>query len=167
MAKELNKTGYVIGIDPDVDKNGYALIELETRKVTVCTVTLPQLLYMVEVIRETAVASGKPLKVYVEAGWLNQSNWHLTRYDTKQSAAAKGKAQGRNHQRGMDIIELLQTGGVDVTPVAPLKKLWHGKDRKITHAELTRIMGDIKHTNQEGRDAALLAWVHANLPIRL
>jgi hypothetical protein len=68
----------------------------------------------------------------------------------------------------MDIVELLQYKGIDVTPVAPLKKVWRGKDRKITQEELAAIIGqELPRTNQEGRDAALLAWVMAGLPLRL
>jgi hypothetical protein len=120
---------------------------------------------MVDVIQSTALATDKHLKVYVEAGWLNQPNWHLGFRDSKQMVAAKGKSLGRNIQRGMDIIELLQYKGIDVDAVQPLRKIWKGKDRKITQEELARIVGDIPRTNQEGRDAALLAWVHAGLPI--
>lgn len=159
----MRKIDYIIGIDPDVDRNGYAFIDVDTGKVTVDTATLPVLLDMVDVIQSTALATEKHLKVVVEAGWLNAPNWHLGFRDTKQMAAAKGKSLGRNHQRGMDIIELLKYRGIDVEGVPPLDKVWRGKDRKITHAELVRIVGEVKHTNQEGRDAALLAWVHSGI----
>lgn len=158
---------YIIGIDPDVERNGYALIDLETRKVTVDTIELPQLIDTISRQRTIADMEGKHLTVYVEAGWLIQSNWHLTFRDSKQRAAAKGKAVGRNHQRGMDICELLKFNGISVVQVPPLRKIWGGKDYKITHDELVEVVGPVKHTNQEGRDAALLAWVHAGLPVRL
>ena len=38
---------------------------------------------------------------------------------------------------------------------------------KITADELQQITGLIGRTNQESRDAVLLAWCYANLPIRL
>ena len=158
---------YVIGIDPDVERSGYACIDMETKKVTVDTATLPVLLQTIEIMQSTALASDKRLTVFVEAGWLRESNWHLNFRDSKQTAAAKGRAAGRNHQRGMDICELLSYSGISVVQVPPLTKIWHGKDRKITHEELCSIMGPVKHTNQEGRDAALLAWVHAGLPIKV
>lgn len=159
---------YIIGIDPDVDRNGYALIDMETRKVTVETIELPRLIDTINAQRAIADMEGKRLKVYVEAGWLNASNWHLTFRDSKQRAAAKGKAVGRNQQRGKDICELLIHNGISVVQVPPLRKIWGGKDYKITHDELVEVVGQqVKHTNQEGRDAALLAWVHAGLPVRL
>lgn len=154
------KAQFVIGIDPDVKRNGYAFINMETKEVVVETVTLPVLLDMVDVIQSTALATDKNLIVYVEAGWLRQSNWHLTFKDSKQRATAKGHSVGRNHQRGMDIIELLAYRGITVEAVPPLDKKWRGPDHKITHDELERVVGPVKHTNQEGRDAVLLAWVH-------
>ena len=154
---------YVIGIDPDVERNGYAMLDTSTRKVNVCTATLPVLLEMVDVINSTALAAGVKLKVYVEAGWISTSNWHIGRNDTKLTASKKGIGVGRNHQRGMDIVELLQHRGIDVEAVPPLRKVWKGPDRKITHDELVRIVGEVKHTNQEGRDAALLAWVKSGI----
>lgn len=163
----MGRPNYVIGIDPDTERSGYALIDIETRKVSIETVALPALIDMVDSIQSSALATDKRLTVYVEAGWLNVNNWHLGFRDTKAMAAAKGKAVGRNHQRGMDICELLTYRGISVVQVPPLKKVWRGKDRKITHEELTAIVGPVKHTNQEGRDAALLAWYHAGFPIKM
>ena len=42
-----------------------------------------------------------------------------------------------------------------------------GKDRKITAEELKAFTGVTGRTNQEGRDAALLAWEYAGLPIKM
>ena len=158
---------YVIGIDPDTEKNGYAIVDVADKTIHAGTATLPDLLSLVTIRDGGAKAVGKSLKVVVEAGWLNHSNWHLDWRDNKQVAVRKGKDMGRNQQRGMDIVELLRWKGVDVEEVAPLEKRWKGKDRKITHDELVRVVGKIEHTNQEGRDAALLAWVHAGLPVKV
>lgn len=155
------RADYVIGIDPDTNRNGYAIVETATKTIHAGTASLPDLLELVMIKAASAAAVGKTMKVFVEAGWLNHSNWHLDWRDTKEKAAAKGRSAGRNHQRGMDIVELLRYRGVDVTEAKPLQKIWKGLDRKITHEELTAIVGKIEHTNQEGRDAALLAWVNA------
>ena len=43
----------------------------------------------------------------------------------------------------------------------PLKKVWKGTGGKITQAEILRIIpGFPKRSNQEVRDAALIAWVN-------
>lgn len=152
---------YVIAIDPDTGKNGWAVVDTGNGSIHAGTADLPALIDLVVIRDASAKAVGKTLKVVVEAGWVNQPNWHLDWRDTKEKAAAKGKSLGRNHQRGMDIVEILRYHGIDVEEVPPLKKQWKGPNRKITHDELVRIVGNVEHTNQEGRDAALLAWVHA------
>ena len=162
----MNTNQYIVGIDPDTEKNGYAIIDMETRKVSVTTVTLPHLMEVIDNAQAKADDEGKRLTVYVEAGWLCQSNWHIGWRDSKERAAAKGRSVGRNHQRGMDICEMLTYRGINVVQVAPLRKIWGGKDYKITHDELVDVVGPVDHTNQEGRDAALIAWVNAGLPVR-
>lgn len=157
---------YIVGIDPDTEKNGYAIIDMETKKVSVTTVTLPHLMEIIDNAQAKADDEGKRLTVYVEAGWLCQSNWHIGWRDSKERAAAKGRSVGRNHQRGMDICEMLTYRGINVVQVAPLRKIWGGKDYKITHDELVDVVGPVDHTNQEGRDAALIAWVNAGLPVK-
>jgi hypothetical protein len=78
----------------------------------------------------------------------------------------KGTAIGRNHEIGRKIIEMCEYHGIDVIPVRPLRKIWKGVGGKITQDELEQITGITGRTNQDGRDAALLAWVFAELPIR-
>jgi len=107
------------------------------------------------------------LLVVVEAGWLIQSNWHLLHKDSKAVAAAKGNSIGRNHETGRKIVEMCKHYGIEVLEHFPLKKQWKGKDGKITHKELASFTGLTGTTNQDARDAALLAWVFAGLPIRL
>jgi hypothetical protein len=65
------------------------------------------------------------------------------------------------------IVEMCKHYGIEAVEQRPLQKHWRGKDGKITHEELASFTGIMGKTNQEGRDAALLAWVCAGLPIRL
>ena len=68
----------------------------------------------------------------------------------------------------MDIVELLRHRGISVVEKQPLVKIWSGKDGKITHDEMTSICGwGRTRSNQEERDALLLAWDHAGLPMRI
>ena len=46
-----------------------------------------------------------------------------------------------------------------------LEDMYHYADG--TAAELEQVTGKKIRTNQEGRDAALLAWTHADLPVSL
>ena len=63
---------------------------------------------------------------------------------------------------------MLKHHGIEVVERQPLPKTWSGKDRKITHEELAYFAPVPKsRTNPEERDAALLAWNHAALPVRV
>lgn len=153
---------HIVGIDPDIDKSGVAYLERSTRKLEVSSLSFAELIdYFIFLQART-----KDVVVVVEAGWLNKGNWHIRYSDNKGQACAKGYQVGRNHETGRKIIEVALHFGFKVEEVKPLKKCWHGKDGKITHEELAYFTGIMGRTNQDGRDAALLAWNYANLPIR-
>lgn len=159
---------YVIGIDPDSEKSGVCRLNIEARNVELSTLEFPQLIDYVKNIQNGCSYMGLKLIVVVEAGWLNQSHWHLSRYDSKQLAASKGNAVGRNHQTGKLIVQMLKHNDIKVEEVRPLKKCWKGPDGKITHDEIAYfIPGFPKRSNQETRDAALISWNYANLPIKV
>ena len=157
-----NNYTHYIGIDPDVDKNGVAIVEKATRNIEVRSLDFGDTLdYLRGFI-------GKPVKVYVEAGWLCRTNWHLKRWDNRGQVVAKGVSQGRNEQVSRLIGEMCQHYGLDWQFIKPLRKCWSGPNRKITHEELRMVTGlNRGRTNQEERDAALIAWVAAGLPVRL
>lgn len=161
------KVDAIIGIDPDVDKNGVAYLECESKILEISALSFPDLLDYLRYAQRRAETAGKHLLVVVEAGYMNKGNWHLNPKDTKAAAAAKGNHAGRNHETARKIVEMCKHWQIDVDEVKPLTKCWKGKDRKITHEELAKFTGIMGHTNQEGRDAALLAWVYAGFPIKL
>jgi hypothetical protein len=145
-----------IAIDPDVTKSGVAILNPADKSLKLRSLTFPELVDYFAELRST------DCNVYVEAGWKINANWHITRYDSKASACAKGNSAGRNHEVGRKMVELCQHWGIPVREVKPLKKHWQGPDNKITHQELQRILSaygiDLpKRTNQEERDATLIA----------
>ena len=154
----------IIAIDPDVENSGVARLDVAEKRPWAQTLPFPMLIdYVRDVCRKN---KDKRVAVIVEASWLNSHNWHLTRYDNLAIAAKKGYDEGRNHEAGRKLVECLQYYGIEVTEKQPLRKIWQGKDRKITHAEITAITGwDKKRSNQEERDAMLLAWNESGLPI--
>jgi hypothetical protein len=160
------KTTKIIAIDPDVTKSGVAFLDPTDRKLEVMALTFPQLIDYLLFAKKKSDESKEPFIVIVEAGWLNHSNWHTNKHDNIRTASMKGTAVGRNHEIGRKIIEVCEYHGIDVLPVRPLHKIWKGVGGKITQEELTQITGIIGRTNQDGRDAALLAWVFAELPIQ-
>lgn len=165
------RTNYdiIVGIDPDVDKSGYAVLKCGERKVTTIeALGFFQLQSYLTALADRARNLGVSLVVVVEASWMIQANWHVNQYDRRNRAAAKGYDVGRNHQVGKLIVEMCKVNGIPFVEHIPLRKCWSGKDRKITHEELIQFCPvDKKRTNQEERDAALLAWCFADFPIRL
>jgi hypothetical protein len=161
------KTIKIIAIDPDVKMSGVAFLDPKDRKLEVMALTFPQLIDYLLFAKKKSEEHKDPFIVIVEAGWLNHSNWHTNKHDNVRTASMKGTAIGRNHEIGRKIIEMCEYHRIDVLPVKPLRKIWKGIDGKITQEELEQITGLMGKTNQDGRDAALLAWVFAELPIQI
>jgi hypothetical protein len=159
---------YFIGIDPDVDKNGVAIVEKESRHLECAALTFADTLAYLQWVANRATETEAKVKVCVEAGWLDRTNWHLSKWDNRGQVVAKGVSQGRNEQVSRLLGEMCQSYGLDWMHIKPLRKIWKGKDRKITHDELCAVTGMVYgRTNQEMRDAALIAWVAAGLPIKI
>lgn len=157
----------IIGIDPDAEKSGVAILERDTRTLTLKTLAFADLLECLQYQQRKATVKEQRLVVVIEAGWLNAGNWHIHYSSSLQKAAAIGRSTGMNHQTGILLAEICKFWGMAYETPKPLLKCWKGKDRKITHEELASFTGITGRTNQEERDAALLAWNYANLPIRV
>lgn len=156
----------IIAIDPDVEQSGVARLDVTQRKSWADTLPFPMLIEYIRQVYKTNL--GKSVAVVVEASWHKTHNWHLNRRDTLGIAARKGYDEGRNHEAGRKIIEMLNYYGIEVIEKEPLRKIWKGPDGKITHTEITAITGwEKKRSNQEERDAMLLAWDRSGLPIRI
>lgn len=169
---KLTRVDYVVGIDPDVDRTGVAFLDVQRKRLEIASMTFPDLLDFLRSTQRQAEVLHKNLRVIIEAGWLNKAHWHLTPNDSKQSAAAKGNAAGRNHEVGRKIAEICAHWQLPYELMKPLAlkvggvHIWKGADGKISHSELAAFTGITGRTNQEGRDAALIAWTWAGFPIR-
>ena len=157
-----NKADIIIGIDPDVSKSGVGVVSSKG-EVEVFSFTFPEL---IEHLKLSAQLKDCTV-VVVEASWKISTNWHTGRGDSIRTAARKGKDAGRCHEVGRKIVECARYYGLEVVERLPLKKIWKGKDGKITDEEIKAFMPIQGRTNQEERDAALLAWDYAGLPIRI
>jgi hypothetical protein len=157
----------IVAIDPDVEKSGVAELCPLHRLLEVTNLSFPELLEYLQAVKKVSETAHTSLVVVVEAGYFTQANWHLKSKDNARVASAKGNSIGRNHETGRKIVEMCKHYGIDVVAHAPLRKCWKGKDGKITHDELSLFTGLMGKTNQDARDAALLAWSFANLPIKL
>lgn len=156
----------VIGIDPDNKASGVAFLDVATRRLETTTLAFPALLSYLTTERDKALTLSLTLVVVIEGGWLNHGNWHAGYRLGAAKAAAIGRSVGMNHQTGILIQEWCQANGIQCNVVRPLRKCWRGTDGKITAGELRLFTGLQGRTSQDARDAALLAWVWAKLPLR-
>lgn len=161
------KYDIVIAIDPDVDKSGVAVLKVASAEIKLYNMYFPELLDFLKEEKERGITGGENKVVIVEEGFFTEAHWHISPKDNPYIAAAKGNSVGRNHEVGRKIIEMCLHYKMNVKGVRPLIKCWAGKDRKITDKELKSFTNVEGRTNQDMRDAALMAWVYAGLPIRI
>ena len=154
----MNTKTKIIGIDPDVEKSGVCYLYTPTKQVEVAALDFPHLLeYLSEFEADCNVL------VVVEASWKTQHNWHGKAWDNRKVSASKGYDVGRNHQLGQLIVEMCKFWKIPVIEKAPLKKMWRGRDGKITHEEMMNIFKTngygplLKKSNQEERDSFLIS----------
>lgn len=160
-----SKFDNVIGIDPDKVKSGVACLKTSTRELAMSNYSFPILLDFLQYSKRKSEELNESLVVVVEAGWMNaKSCFHAAQGKQAEKIA---KDVGANHETGRKIIEMCEYYGINVVAKAPLLKCWKGKDKKITHKELASFTGIMGRTNQDARDAALLAWTFAGLPINI
>lgn len=159
------KYSMIIGIDPDVDGSGVAILE--------CSRTLATVRYKLPVLSKLLeeYKGREDVLVVVEASYLVSSNWHLEKCDSKRKAAATGRNVGRNHEIGRQIVEFCKFYGIPYEEKLPLKKVWQTKTGKISKVELERLcVGSgigykFSGNDPEQRDAALLAIDRSGIPM--
>lgn len=164
----MKTNGFVIGIDPDVEKSGVAVLDCEKREFTrVVAMSFPELVDYLSVVPADIQAEGYKVTLVLEDSDVS-TNWHCSYKDNKATAAAKGRSVGMCHATARHIKEIAEHYGLEVVLQKPLRKVWKGSDGKITHEEAAYFMRGLpKSTNPETRDAALLAWNYAEYPIRV
>ena len=166
-----SKPNIIVSIDPDSILNGVCTLTLRTRAITTQSLSFPETLDYLQYIKRQAEVTNSTYIILVEAGWPNTGNWHLTKAESIARAAAKGNSVGRNHETGRKLIEMCQHWQMPHEEIKPLNlrikghNIWKGKDGKITHEELAAFTGLKGRTNQEERDAALIAWNYAGFPL--
>lgn len=101
-----HKEQIIIGIDPDVDRNGIAMLDMSTHSLQVQMLAFPNLLdFIKEKYRQFAEIDKWDFKVIIEAGWMNPATttssggresraspaWASTKDATNRSAEPSGK----------------------------------------------------------------------------
>jgi hypothetical protein len=136
-----------IGIDPDVDKSGFAI--LSNGELTLFNKTFFDIFGSLE---DLILKYGtKGITVYIECGFLNKSNWHAIAKGSAALNASIGNKTGANHQVSRHLIEMCKYLGLNYKEVRPTKS----KLSAETFNALTKYKG---RTNPEQRDSAMLVW---------
>ena len=89
----------VIAIDPDVERNGFARLDVATRKMELSAIPFPELIAYLRAHKHHYDSKDMTLRVVIEAGWLNRGNWHLNPRDTKAVIAASEELQRKLVER--------------------------------------------------------------------
>ena len=132
----------LIGIDPDVDKSGIAIF-LSKDNFQLKNLRFFELYDLLDSLKEST------LEIYIEAGWLNKSNWHKVVNGSSNINAQIGQRTGANHETGKKIVEMCEYLGLKYNLIKQIKK----KVDSIIFNKITNYKG---RTNQEQRDAAML-----------
>ena len=161
---------HIIGIDPDSKASGVAVLDLTTRELLLSTQPFYSLIDMLQDVHESdLVIKRRKTLVVIENAYSTSHNWHYNPKDTRGTIAKKGYCVGLCAQTYHLIRQCLQMKGMDFIEQLPLTKIWRGSGGKITHEELvghckrnrvTLHPSSAKRSNQEERDAALLALLH-------
>ncbi|QYS85435.1 hypothetical protein JJC03_09310 [Flavobacterium oreochromis] len=110
------KEKILIGIDPDVDKSGFAFIK--ENKLQLKNLTFFELFDTLKFYSEREI---KPT-VYVEMGALNKSNWHSKEGKSSKWNANIGAALGRNFEVANKLVEMCKYLKIPVECVKPTRK---------------------------------------------
>jgi len=162
----MKKYDYLVAIDPDCEKSGVATLRTSDKHIEVKNEAFPKLIDYFIFLKK--ISETQSVVVLVEASWLISHNWHANKLQSHRVAAEIGNKTGRNHQTGILIVQMAKYFGLEVNEVRPLKKCWNGTDGKISHDEIAYFIPDFpKRSNQEQRDAALLAWNFAGFSIKV
>lgn len=135
----------LIGIDPDVEKSGFAFLQGTQLKL--------KNLSFFELFEELRFYKEKELKptVYIECGFLNKSNWHKKRLGSAAVNAKIGERTGANFETAKKIVEMCEYLNIPHVKVKPTTS-------KISNDYFQKITGIKTRTNQETRDAFMIIW---------
>lgn len=134
-----------IGIDPDVDKSGFALIHGETVELT----TLSFFDVFRRFIQLITEHGSESISVYIECGYLNKSNWHKKIGKSANINTKIGERTGANFETAKKLCEMCEYLGLTYYKVRPTRK-------KLKSEQFKKFTNITKRTNQEMRDAYML-----------
>jgi len=131
---------FIAGIDPDVDKAGFALWDRRDKKwVNVATMHIEDI--------EAALRNMEDLIVYVEAGWMNSKANYRRGHKSSVSEQIAMRV-GMNHCASKIVARMLKKAGREVVEIPPLQKGFFKKDGSWTKIGKDYLRG---HSGYDGK----------------
>ena len=162
MDNPTQKKSLLIGIDPDTEASGWAVVNLNDRTIHLDTMpflsVLDQLNFF-ETLCSLHEHRGEKECAYrfvLEDIWSTAHNWHASPKDNHRVVAKKGYHLGRCAMVGELLRDAIQA------------KEFHSEILEVCRRHnLTLPKSKLARTNQEERDALLLAIHHLATPTKL
>lgn len=153
----------IIAIDPDIEKNGICVISNNRVELFSFNFSTLAFVFFKNLRGQLDSNPGLKIKLFVEAGFLNKI--YFNPYNKNQLAIGKiNRNIGENHAASKLIIESAKYYNLDPIPCFPVKSTnYRDRGKKITHPQFVRMIErnnlicNVEVTNQEIRDAALIA----------
>lgn len=176
------KKPLLFGIDPDTEASGWAVVNLNDRSVHLETISFLRVLDQLNFfealcsLHEHRGDKECAYRFVLEDIWSTTHNWHASPRDNHRVVAKKGYSLGRCAMVGELLRDAIHEKGFPLICQKPLLKHWRGPDGKITHSEILEVCryhnltlpkSKQARTNQEERDALLLAIHHIATPTKL
>ena len=180
MDNPTQKKSLLIGIDPDTEASGWAVVNLNDRTIHLETIPFLRVLDLLDEWRceedERYLDTEYSYRFVLENVWETSHNRHIAGQVNAQAIAKTGYNVGRCAMVGELLRGAIQAKEFPLICQPPLRKVWKGKNGKITHEELVEVCrqhrlilpkNKLKRSNQEERDALLLAIHHLATPTKL
>lgn len=146
-ARKIMKNEFIIGIDPDANKSGVAIVQ--KKRLWLHNMTF------FELFDYLTAHKGFIETVVVEAGFLNKPNWSVFKRNKGELSVKLKIANdiGRNQGTAQKIVEMLDYLKINYSIVKPTKTKLSNVDFQLVAAQ-RGYYGFDKRTNEEQRDAA-------------
>lgn len=152
-----------IGIDPDLDKSGVCIIFQNRVQVLNCSFNHLVFTFFKNLADQQVSSPNIRVTIFVEAPYLNKTFFQPVKAAIPV-IAKMNRNIGENHAVAKIIVECAKSYGLHVVPVLPVRSTnYRDRGKKITGPQYIQMLerhglsSDIAASNQETRDAALIA----------
>lgn len=152
-----------IGIDPDLDKSGVAIIFQQRIQVLNCTFNHLVFTFFKNLADQQISSPNINTTIFIEAPYLNKTFFQPVKA-AMPVIAKMNRNIGENHAVAKIIVECAKSYGLNVIPVLPVRSTnYRDRGKKITGPQYVQmlerhgLLSEITASNQETRDAALIA----------